>query len=131
MPRDTNANYSTKIPFNIDTPNKKDFNPRPVDLSNMNLEKEMLLTAERMAENSHNLWARKVFGDLAINSAQYTSMPLSLVPWELLTDFERRKDRHRTQEILKYFQFHGYRIYPSESEQQAAIERVKVKIKFC
>jgi ryanodine receptor 2 len=70
----------------------------------MNLDKEMLLLGERMADNQHNLWARKVFGDLAANSAQYSSMPLSLVPWELLTDFERRKDRFRTQEILKYFQ---------------------------
>lgn len=77
----------------------------------MNLDKEMLQTAERMAENSHNLWARKVFGDLAAQSAQYNSMPLALVPWELLTDFERRKDRFRTQEILRFFQFHGFRIY--------------------
>lgn len=89
----------------------KDFNPRPVDLSNMNLDKEILQISEQLAENSHNLWARKVFDDLADNSAQYPSMPLSLVPWELLTDFERRKDRFRAQEVLKFFQFHGYRIY--------------------
>lgn len=38
----------------------QDFNPRPIDLSNMNLDKQMLATAEKVAENSHNIWARKV-----------------------------------------------------------------------
>lgn len=37
-------------------------------------------------------------------------MPLTLVPWDLLTDFERRKNRFRTQEIIKFLQYHGYRI---------------------
>lgn len=38
-------------------------------------------------------------------------MPLTLVPWDLLTDFERRKDRFRAQEILKFFHYYGYKIY--------------------
>lgn len=38
----------------------QNFNPRPIDLSNMNLDKEMLVTAEKVAENSHNVWAKKV-----------------------------------------------------------------------
>lgn len=39
----------------------EDFNPRPVDLSTMTLEKDMMNTAERMAEHSHNIWAKKVY----------------------------------------------------------------------
>uniref|UniRef100_A0A914H250 Ryanodine receptor n=1 Tax=Globodera rostochiensis TaxID=31243 RepID=A0A914H250_GLORO len=105
---------------------EKDFNPRPVDLSSMNLEKGMLQVAERMAENSHAFWARKVFGDMADNNAQYSSMPLALVPWDLLTDFERRKDRFRAQEVLKFFQYHGYRLNSTaETDQTQAVERVK------
>lgn len=49
---------------------------------------------------------------------------MQLVPWDLLTDFERRKDRFRAVEILKFFQYHGYRIQnPSESEM--ASDRAK------
>ncbi|KAL3078921.1 hypothetical protein niasHS_014703 [Heterodera schachtii] len=105
---------------------EKDFNPRPVDLSSMNLDKTMQQIAERMAENSHALWARKVFADLAERSAQYGSMPLALVPWDLLTDFERRKDRFRAQEIMKFFQYHGYRLNSTaENDQMQTMERVK------
>lgn len=40
--------------------NNKEYNPRPLDLSNMNLEKDMMALAERMAENAHNIWAKRV-----------------------------------------------------------------------
>jgi ryanodine receptor 2 len=40
--------------------NADDFNPKPIDLSNMTLEKEIINVAERMAENSHNIWAKRV-----------------------------------------------------------------------
>lgn len=52
-------------------------------------------------------------------------MPLTLVPWDLLTDFERRKNRFRTQEILKFLQYHGYRISPSN--EPAAMERKQLE----
>uniref|UniRef100_A0A914BY34 Uncharacterized protein n=1 Tax=Acrobeloides nanus TaxID=290746 RepID=A0A914BY34_9BILA len=100
-----------------------DFNPRPVDLSSMTLEKEMMATAEKMAENSHNIRAKKIFNDIQSNGG---NMPLQLVPWDLLTDFERRKDRFRAQEILKFFQYHGYKINCT-AEAEATTDRVKTE----
>lgn len=50
----------------------------------------------------------KVFNDLAMKGG---NMPTTLVPWDLLTDFERRKDRFRAAEILKFLQYHGYRVW--------------------
>uniref|UniRef100_A0A915B3X3 Ryanodine receptor n=2 Tax=Parascaris TaxID=6254 RepID=A0A915B3X3_PARUN len=101
----------------------EDFNPRPVDLSTMTLEKDMMNTAERMAEHSHNIWAKKVFNDLAMKSS---NMPTTLVPWDLLTDFERRKDRFRAAEILKFLQYHGYRVW-SKRQSEPLMERVKTE----
>jgi ryanodine receptor 2 len=35
------------------------YSPRPVDMANLTLSREMQNTAERLAENAHDIWARK------------------------------------------------------------------------
>lgn len=37
-------------------------------------------------------------------------MLVTLVPWDILTDSERQKNRFSTQEILKFLQYHGYKV---------------------
>ncbi|KAI6242082.1 Ryanodine receptor 1 [Aphelenchoides fujianensis] len=117
-----------------------DFNPKPIDLSNMTLEKEMVALAERMADNAHNIWAKKASGRVAewlidwislqmfnhLAAEPQDNMPLTLVPWDLLTDFERRKNRFRAQEILKFLQYHGYRI-SLNADAEPQVERNKVE----
>ncbi|KAK6754198.1 hypothetical protein RB195_013289 [Necator americanus] len=98
----------------------QNFAPKPVDLSSMTLEKDMVAAGEKMAEHSHLIWARKVWNDLNTKGG---FMPTSLVPWDLLTDFERRKDRFRANEILKFLQYHGYHVTSPQQEQ--AQERAK------
>lgn len=66
---------------------------------------------EKMAEHSHLIWARKALNDINTKGG---FMPIPLVPWDLLTDFERRKDRFRAMEILKFLQYHGYKVNWSE-----------------
>ncbi|GMR59737.1 hypothetical protein PMAYCL1PPCAC_29932, partial [Pristionchus mayeri] len=100
----------------------KDFSPKPIDLSSMTLEKEMQTSAEKMAEHSHIIWARKVLNDLCTKGG---GMPMTLVPWDLLTDFERRKDRFRATEILKFFQYHGFQIYNRNDLEGSQTERIK------
>ncbi|EJD76290.1 ryanodine Receptor TM 4-6 family protein [Loa loa] len=99
----------------------ENFNPKPLDLSNMTLEKDMMGIAEKMAEESHKIWAKKVLVDLSRGG----TMPPQLVPWDLLTDFERRKDRFRAAEILKFLQCHGYRVW-SLNKAEPSAERVKI-----
>lgn len=46
-----------------------------------------------------------------------------MVPYDLLTDKEKRKDRERTQELLKYLQFMGYKLHRSDE--------MKYQTRFC
>lgn len=35
------------------------YNPQPVDMTNLTLSREMQNMAERLAENAHDIWAKK------------------------------------------------------------------------
>lgn len=35
------------------------YNPQPVDMTNLTLSREMQTMAERLAENAHDIWAKK------------------------------------------------------------------------
>ncbi|KAK6027176.1 RIH domain protein, partial [Ostertagia ostertagi] len=93
---------------------------KTMDLSSMTLEKDMVSAGEKMAEHSHLIWAKKVWNDLNTKGG---FLPTILVPWDLLTDFERRKDRFRATEILKFVQYHGYHVESPKTEQ--SLDRAK------
>lgn len=74
----------------------------------MNMSKDLSVAAERVSENAHQIWSKRMMEELSEKGA---GMFMAMVPWDLLTDFERRKYRFRAQEILKFLQYHGYRVY--------------------
>ncbi|XP_066971322.1 ryanodine receptor isoform X24 [Macrobrachium rosenbergii] len=90
-----------------DTTDIYNYNPQPVDMTNLTLSREMQNMAERLAENAHDIWAKRKKDELEACGGGF---PPQMVPYDMLTEKEKRKDRFRSVELLKYLQFMGYRL---------------------
>ncbi|XP_076313816.1 ryanodine receptor-like isoform X3 [Tachypleus tridentatus] len=90
------------------------YNPQPVDMSNLTLSRDMQNMSERLAENAHDLWAKKMKEELG------EGLHPQMVPYDLLTDREKRKNRERSQELLKYLQYEGFQVYGLHQKSEDA-----------
>lgn len=45
--------------FEVDKATPFNYHPHPVDMTNLTLSREMQNMAERLAENAHDIWAKK------------------------------------------------------------------------
>ncbi|RWS13212.1 ryanodine receptor-like protein, partial [Dinothrombium tinctorium] len=94
-----------------------DYNPQPVDMSSLTLSRELQTMAERLAENAHEIWAKQTLS--SVGGALHPQM----VPYDLLTDKEKKKNRERSQELLKFLQYEGFRVYKTDDSYSNPSEK--------
>lgn len=93
----------------------QDWNPQPVDMANLTLNREMQAMAERLAENAHDIWAKNVRGHSHVIGGGMIHP--QMVPYDLLTDKEKKKNRERSQELLKFLQFEGFKVFKTRANR--------------
>ncbi len=91
--------------------NPRNYNPSPADMTNLTLSKEMMNLAERLSEDAHDTQALQRTRRLVEAGDPAAPIDLTLVPYDLLTDTEKRKNRERCQELLKYIQYQAINLH--------------------
>ena len=91
------------------------YQPSPIDTSDVQLPEELLALTEKIAENTHDLWAAGrlregwTYGEKRDDTAKTTPC---LVPYDELPDSERVYDRTTSMETIKLIVKLGYKIIP-------------------
>ena len=89
------------------------YQPKPIDTSRVKLGDDLLELTERLAENAHDVWARRrlsegwTWGPKRDDAAKKHP---DLVPYVDLPDSEKQYDRSAAMETLKAIVALGYRI---------------------
>ncbi|KAL5105243.1 Ryanodine receptor 2 [Taenia crassiceps] len=81
--------------------------PAPKDLHGVNVTRELIDLAERLADNAHQIWAKQKMEELEEIGGGVHQL---LVPYDILTDRERKRYRRLTHELIRYLQYWGYRL---------------------
>ena len=89
------------------------YNPKPIDTSDITLPNELLALTEKIAENVHNVWAVGrlqqgwTYGPVRNDEAKETPC---LVPYNELPESEKEYDRNTALETVKLIIKMGYSI---------------------
>lgn len=89
------------------------YTPRPLDTSHIDLPESLSALLERLAENSHEVWAAQRIKEGWTCGPQRndaTKEHPCLVPYDQLPEGEKEYDRHTASGALKMVLAMGYRI---------------------
>jgi RyR domain len=93
------------------------YEPDPLDTSNISLTCEIRTLTELLAKNTHDVWARQRIADgwhYGPKRDDSLKEHPCLVPYEELSDSEKEYDRNTSMETLKAIIALGYRISKSD-----------------
>lgn len=89
------------------------YKPQPIDTSDVRLSEDMLSLIEKLAENTHDVWAKGriaqgwTYGKARNDELKQTQC---LLPYDELPDSEKEYDRNTALETIKLIIKLGYRI---------------------
>ena len=92
---------------------KKKYTPNPIDASNVVLPPEIVELTEKLAESTHDHWAKNRFNDGWTYGPQRDDAKKKhpcLIPYADLPESEKQYDRDTAMETLKAVYALGYRI---------------------
>ena len=93
---------------------EENYTPRPAELSGIELPHNMKPLLERMAENTHDLWAQKrleegwTYGPARDDAKKKHPC---LVPYDELSESEKEYDRQTAVQALKFILSEGFIIF--------------------
>ena len=93
------------------------YQPAPIDVTQISLSPELLQLTERLAENTHDLWAAQRLAQGWTLGAQRDDAKKThpcLVPYAQLPESEKEYDRIAAIGTLKAILRLGYQIYPPQ-----------------
>ena len=87
--------------------------PKPIDTEDISLDEEIVQLCERLAENTHEVWAAGrikdgwTYGEVRDDAKRHHPC---LVPYDELPESEKDYDRNTSQQTLKLILKLGYKI---------------------
>ncbi|KAL5968425.1 Ryanodine receptor [Taenia solium] len=95
----------------------------PKDLHGLKVTRELIDLAERLADNAHQIWAKRKVEELEeigepLLLESWRCSP-NLVPYDILTDRERKRYRRLNHELIRYLRYWGYRLACKPTNKQA------------
>ncbi|HAU86545.1 MAG TPA: Ryanodine receptor Ryr [Lachnospiraceae bacterium] len=90
-----------------------EYNPKPIDISNIEIDNELNDLLECLAKNSHDMWAQRRISDgwtLGDKRDDERKRHPGLIPYERLPESEKEYDRISVVSTLKAIIALGYKI---------------------
>ena len=113
-------NDSKKYLVTINTKDMKTYNPKPIDLSDVELTEDLNELREAIAENAHDVWAVErqaqgwTYGEQRDDNKKETPC---MVPYSQLPDSEKTFDRDMAMNTLKLVKKLGYDLVKREETE--------------